>query len=220
MKKCQGRPVLGMPRHAGSRPHNTTDSGREASCIRCESVTSFIPGSNTLRHASDWQVPPRGGPCLVRLAHHEAGHIVLMELMGLTGLKAEATPTSGLAHWPQGVFDSMPDPEPDPSGIFAATAAAVFHAGLIAELLHKGVPWKGPIFYPEQSDYIRADDMLRGVFGRHASGAHAFAQKTALNVLIARWTRVQEVASHLVKHGVWYSDSAGETTNFQTQHGA
>lgn len=211
---------LGIPRHASGGSHDTTDGGREASKSRCESVTSFLPGSNTLRHACEWQMPHRGGPCLVRLAHHEAGHVAVMEWLGLTEIKAEATPVSGLTHWPLGVFESLPQPAPDPSGIYAATAAAVYHAGVIAELLQMGTTWRGPIFYPEQSDYAKADDMLRETFGRHASGAHAFAQKVALNVLIDRWERVLEVAAHLIEHGVWRSETATTPAKFGTQHGA
>ncbi len=101
--------------------------------------------------------------------------------------------------------------QPDPSGIWAATGAAVHHAGLMAELLHTGTPWHGPVFYLDQTDYLRADDMLVPTFGRHASGAHAFAQTVALNVLNDRWDRVQEIAAHLVEHGQWQFAPAGST---------
>jgi hypothetical protein len=145
------------------------------------------------------------------MAHHEAGHIAIMEWLGLNGLKAEATATSGQAHWPPGLFDSLPPAEPDPTGIYAAMAASVYHAGLMAELLHTGDAWRGPIFYPEQTDYLRADDMLTARFGRHASGAHAFAQRVALNLLSARWARVRAIAEHLVEHGIWQSDTTDPT---------
>lgn len=182
---------------------------------RCERVTSYLahlPSAATLRKSMPWQSPPRSGPDLVLVAHHEAGHIVLMEWIGLTdGLTAEATPTAGLAHWPAGAFDALPAQTPDPTGVLAATAAAVYHAGLMAEMMQAGITWTSPIFYPAQTDYVRADDMLRSIFGRHASGAHAFAQKVALNVLASRWSRVQEIASHLVNKGVWHSSPTPST---------
>jgi hypothetical protein len=182
---------------------------------RCERITSYlahIPSAATLRRSMPWQSPPRSGPDLVLIAHHEAGHIVLMEWLGLTdGLTAEATPTAGLAHWPAGAFDALPAQTPDPTGVLVATAAAVYHAGLMAELMQAGTTWTGPIFYPAQTDYQRADEMLRGTFGRHASGAHAFAQRVALNVLASRWSRVQEIGSHLVNKGVWHSSPTPPT---------
>ena len=177
---------------------------------RCERITSYLahlPSAATLRRSMPWQSPPRSGPDLVLIAHHEAGHIVLMEWLGLTdGLTAEATPTAGLAHWPAGAFDALPAQTPDPTGVLAATAAAVYHAGLMAEMMQAGSTWAGPIFYPAQTDYQRADDMLGGTFGRHASGAHAFAQRVALSVLASRWSHVQEIAAHLVDKGVWHSN--------------
>lgn len=177
-----------------------------------ESITSFQPGVHTLRRASTWQTARRHGPWRPRLAHHEAGHIVLMELLGLgVGLRAEISQDCGAAHWPPGTFDSLAEPQPDPSGIWAATAASVHHAGLMAELLHTGTPWRGPVFYPDQTDYLRADDMLVPTFGRHASGVHAFAQTVALNALQAHWSRVEEIAEHLVEHGQWQFAPAGST---------
>lgn len=184
---------------------------------RCELVTSFLPSTSTLRRSCAWQTYRRRGAHVERLAHHEAGHIALMEWLGLTGLKAEVSSTSGLAHWPPGVFESLPPPEPDPTGIWRATAASVYHAGVMAEMLHEGAAWSGPIWYADQTDYLRADDMLFATFGRHASGAHAFAQKVALNVLADRWDRVQEVAAHLVVHGAWHSEPVTSSLYCETQ---
>lgn len=179
---------------------------------RSKSTNFYQPSANTLRRARTWQTVVWHGPWKPRLAHHEAGHIVLMKLLGLSaGLRAEIGQDCGAAHWPPGTFDSLPEPQPDPSGIWAATAASVHHAGLMAELLHSGSPWRGPVFYPDQTDYLRADDMLQATFGRHASGAHAFAQTVALNVLNDRWDRVQEIAAHLVEHGQWQFAPAGST---------
>jgi hypothetical protein len=44
------------------------------------------------------EVPPElRAPDLARTAHHEAGHVVLMEWAGLTPIKASATERAGLA---------------------------------------------------------------------------------------------------------------------------
>lgn len=167
---------------------------------------SPYPEASSLRRAQAWQDPPYSGPSLERVAHHEAGHIVLFEWLGLDGIKATASPTSGRAFFPE-VFPPLPDCPPDNSGELAATAAAVFHAGVIAELLHSGHAWKGPIHYAKHRDFQQADDMLKPRFGRHASGAHSFAQRVALHVLSERWQRVQEVAAHLIEYGHWHSDA-------------
>lgn len=179
---------------------------------RNELITSFLPSAATLRRCCTWQTMARLGPWRPRLAVHEAGHLALMEWLGLgVGLKAEITAAGGVAHWPPDTFKSLGEPEPDPSGIWSATAASVYHAGIVAELLHEGTTWCGPIHYPEQTDYLRADDMLKPTFGRHASGAHAFAQKVALNVLTDRWDRVQQIAAHLVEHGQWQFEPPATT---------
>lgn len=124
----------------------------------------------------------------------------------MNGIKATATETSGRAFFPE-TWPTLADCPPDNSGELAATAAAVFHAGVMAELLHSRHGWKGPIHYPKHKDYQQADDMLKPRFGRHASGAHSFAQSVALHVLSERWHRVQEVAQHLIEHGHWHSEN-------------
>jgi len=172
---------------------------------RCKPVTQHeFPIASGLRRCRGWQfVPPAMlCPSILRVSHHEAGHAVLLEWVGLDVCEATAEPSKGLCTFkppkiPDGHFGK------DESGQLCATAAAVFHAGVIAELLCEGRSWKGPIFYPQQKDYQDADDMLCRSFGRHASGAHAFAQQVALHVLSARWDRVRQIADHLVENGRW-----------------
>lgn len=175
--------------------------------IRCNPVTFSYPASRTLRRARQWQCALPTTPDLTRVAVHEAGHVVMMEWIGMTGLSATATPTSGRANFPIDL-QNLPDPGPDATGELAATAASIFHGGMMAEVLHAGIEWTGPVYYPKQLDYINADKMLLTSFGRHSSAAHAFAQKVALHVLHARWARVQDVAAHLVAHGSWQSESS------------
>ncbi len=150
-----GRDVKPSPVRLVVGASSSSSSGKRNEPI---TFTSFQPGLHTLRRASTWQTAHRHGPWKPRLAHHEAGHIVLMELLGMgAGLRAEIGEDRGAAHWPPGAFDSLAKPQPDPSGIWAATAASVHHAGLMAELLYAGTPWSGPIFYADQTDYLRAD---------------------------------------------------------------
>ena len=166
------------------------------------------PAHATLRRAQPWQTRPNLPDPLRQAAVHEAGHIVLMRWVGLLPPKATITAhgdrVSGEAHWPaRETFAQLPDPGPDESGVLAATAAAVFHAGLAAELIESGTPWAGPIHYADATDYQRAEEMLRPSFGCHASGAHGYAQQVALHVLHARWADVEAVASELLRCGRW-----------------
>ena len=162
------------------------------------------PLVSTLRRAWQWQDTPSElhGPDLVRVAHHEAGHVVLLEWIGLTGATATATPSSGRCIMPT-VPANCPDPGDDPTGELAATAASVFHAGAMAELIYFGVKWTGPLYYPKQVDFQRADDMLMQRFGRLSSAGHGFAQRVALHALAEQWPRVQQIADTLVLHGAW-----------------
>lgn len=162
-----------------------------------------LPG--TLRRCMGWQSVPTElhRPDLARVAHHEAGHAVLLEWLGLTGVTATATATKGLCTMPPGSLENLPDPPPDHDGRLAATAASIFHGGIVAELIYLGIPWRGPIYCPKQVDYQRADDMLCERFGRHSSAGHGYAQQVAMHILASRWDRVQHIAGVLVERGVW-----------------
>lgn len=162
------------------------------------------PGAASLRRCWPWQPRGHAGADLERVAYHEAGHVVLMEWLGLEDVRAEATATGGEAHMPPGFWETpRDDPSPDDSGILAATAAAVFHAGVVAEQIMAGPPWCGPIYYPEQNDFKAAEAMLQPKFGRHSSAGHGYAQRVARHVLELHWERVQEIAAALVERGEW-----------------
>lgn len=168
------------------------------------------PKPSTLRRLAPWQSrPPHTGHDVRRLvAVHEAGHVVLMRWIGLESpaatIHADDAGTRGEAHWPdRQFFAQLPDPTPDETGILAATAASVFHAGVVAEQIESGAPWAGPIHYAYATDYQRADDMLRPAFGCHASGVHGYAQQVALHVLQVRWDAVDVVAAELLRYGRW-----------------
>ena len=167
------------------------------------------PSTTTLRRVQPWQARPKLPDPLRQTAVHEAGHIIVMKWVGLLPPEATITATddgrvSGEAHWPaRETFAQLPDPSPDETGVLAATAAAVFHAGLAAELIESGTPWAGPIHYADATDYQRAEEMLRPAFGSHASGAHAYSQQVALHVLTGRWAEVEAIADELLRTGRW-----------------
>ncbi|MDD2917437.1 hypothetical protein [Rhodoferax sp.] len=160
------------------------------------------PNPNSLKRCWPWQTYPAPLPDVQKLAHHEAGHIVMFEWLGFSESNATITPTGGLAYFGTNPGRATVGPL-DESSEITAMAASLFHGGVIAELIFAGGVWTGPLFYPWASDYQRANDMLRADFGNHSSAGHAFAQRTALNILSERWPRVHEIAKHLVRHGVW-----------------
>ena len=170
---------------------------------RCESVNPFeYPRTAVLKRAWGWQgYHLAHGPNLGRMAFHEAGHVVLLEWLGIGAKLATATQTGGVTHLP--AMPTEPPTAPDPTGELTATGAAVFHAGVMAELLHAGAKWAGPIFRPMTDDHRRAEAFLSPEFGSHSSGAHAFAQLLALHVLADRWHRVAHIAQCLIERGEW-----------------
>jgi len=170
---------------------------------RCESVNPFeYPRPAVLKRVWGWQGHHLAhGPDLGRVAHHEAGHACLLEWIGIGAASATATPSGGLTHLP--AMPTEAPAVPDPTGELTAAGAAVFHAGVMAELLHAGVEWVGPIFRPSTDDHQRAEAFLSPVFGCHSSGAHAYAQLVARHVLFERWQRVTQIAQSLIESGEW-----------------
>lgn len=165
------------------------------------------PAQSSLRRAQDWQARPCPPVSLRRIAVHEAGHVIMMKHLGLVSplatIEENETGMSGEAHLPgREFFEQLPEPS-DPSGALAATAAAVFHAGVMAEMIAFGIPWLGPVRYQDATDFQLANSMLRERFGNLASGAHAFAQQVALHVLTSRWSEIEEVCNELERTGSW-----------------
>lgn len=168
----------------------------------------YIPElPKNLRRVLSWTSLPERRPGIARMAHHEAGHVVYLEWLGIFGTSATATPTSGLTHLPEIQNPQRPEPE-DASGEITAQAAAAFHAGLMAEMLYARDKWTAPIRYPAHDDFCRADDLLSTKFGRHSSAAHAYSQCFALRILASRWERVRQIAGQLILSGTW--DESGK----------
>lgn len=141
------------------------------------------------------------GPSLERVAHHEAGHVLLMEWCGLTPTKASATDRAGLAEWDLSEIEADAPADYD-RPLAAAQAAAVLHAGVVAELIHAGLPWRGVLYRPRSQDWKLAAQLLAPHFGAGLAG-HGFSQRTAHAVLTHHWPRVQEIAAELIERGTW-----------------
>lgn len=154
------------------------------------------------------EIPPAlRGPSLARTAHHEAGHVVLMEWVGITPTGASATERGGLAHWDlTEIADATPADYDRP--LAAAQAASVMHAGVVAELIHAGLPWTGVLYRPRSQDWKLAAQLLHPHFGAGLAG-HGFSQRTAHAVLTHHWPRVQQIAAELIERGTWRPYDAG-----------
>lgn len=142
------------------------------------------------------------GPSLARTAHHEAGHIVLMEWCGLTPTGASATECEGLAEWDLSEIGADDEQVAHDRPLAAAQAAAVFHAGIVAELIHAGLPWTGVLIRARSQDWETACLLLAPHFGGGLAG-HGFSQRTAHAVLSHHWPRVQQIAAELIERGTW-----------------
>ena len=159
-------------------------------------------------HALVETPPELRGPSLARTAHHEAGHVVLMEWCGLTPTGASATEREGLARWDLSEIEADDDQVAYDRPLAAAQAAAVMHAGIVAELIHAGLPWTGVLYRPRSQDWKLACLLLAPHFGAGLAG-HGFAQRVALGVLTHHWPRVQEIAAELIERGTWRPEDAG-----------
>jgi hypothetical protein len=148
------------------------------------------------------------GPSLERIAHHEAGHIVMMEWLGVLPAEATATESTGAARFDPEQFDQDEHPTDYDRPLAAAQAASMFHAGIVAELIHAGLPWRGVTIRMQSQDWRHAHRILAPHFGHGLSG-HGFSQRTALAVLTHRWARVQEIANQITTSGRW-SPNQGE----------
>lgn len=155
-----------------------------------------------------WQSCPKHPDPMRRIAVHEAGHVVVMRAFGLESpsatIEANEQGWHGEAHFPDRPALNHPGATPtEQAAAVAPIAAAMFHAGVIAEMIDSATPWSGPIYYPSASDFQMANEMLRPAFGNLASGAHAFAQRVALHLLAAAWAEVEAIADELLRTGTW-----------------
>jgi hypothetical protein len=157
-----------------------------------------------LRRVWAWQPCPWGGGPTGRnaVAWHEAGHAVYARWIGLSMRRAELSDAGGSCiPSPLDAVD-LGQPE-DATGEIRATAAGLFHAGLAAELLYAGVPWRGPIARPLQDDHGKAERMLAQGGCVRTTPGHAYAQLQALHALSAHWANVCDIANTLLREGEW-----------------
>lgn len=148
------------------------------------------------------------------IGYHEAGHAVLMLALGITGIRArlfddgsrgEVTPQPPAT--PQEPLPRLPLAIEQANAIWCA---AVFHAGVEAELLAggfrapPGTEWRDRA----TSDFERADTALGGLFFR--GRPHGFAKATARAVLSRNREALDSIARRLIDAGEWKpSDTPG-----------
>lgn len=137
-----------------------------------------------------------------RYAFHEAGHVVLLEWVGITPTSARADDRGGEVLFNPGELDGDTTPTDYDSPLAAAQAAAIYHAGIVAELILTGQRWQGVTIRHKSGDWQKARVILAPHFGIGLAG-HGFSQRVALAVLTACWPRVQEVADVLIEDGTW-----------------
>lgn len=164
---------------------------------------------------------PHGGepwqPCTApatdprrRVAVHEAGHVVVLRAFAITAPMAVASPSGGHTDLPVQAIAHAPALAA-PCWQAAVCAAAVCHAGALAELIDTDrLPaWVGPLENWSADDMRRACDILRdggGFAPQDDRAAHGAAQRLAAHILLARWPEVQAVAAELERCGRWTPD--------------
>lgn len=170
------------------------------------------PDLADLRRVWAWEPCPWAGSPAGReaTAWHEAGHVVYGRWLGWEPSRAELHADGGNCF--TAPLPTTGAPSKDETGELRATAAGLLHAGLAAELLHAGLPWRGPIARTAQADHKVAEALLAIGCGANTLPSHAYAQLLALHVLSARWDEVAVVAHDLLTHGEWTPSAPGAPT--------
>lgn len=168
------------------------------------------PGLADLRRVWAWEPCPWGGGPADRqaVAWHEAGHAVYARWIGWGMCRVELHDGGGHCVPSRLDLEAVAQPE-DATGEIRATAAGLFHAGLAAELLYAGLPWRGPIARPLQDDHRKAELMLAQGFGVRTLEGHAYAQLQAMHALSAHWGDVCDIAQTLLQSGEWTPETHG-----------
>lgn len=141
------------------------------------------------------------------IAHHEAGHAALMLALGVSDIHARLIDEGRGEVLPPAPVLPLEAPPRLPLAIEQANAiwcAAVFHAGVEAELLAggfhapPGTEWRDRT----TSDFVRAADALGKLFWR--GPPHGFAKATARAVLSCNREAVERIARCLIDAGEWH----------------
>lgn len=135
-------------------------------------------------------------------AIHEAGHFVVAERLLEQGARISAFVDSdgnGTCSW-----DQMYKSDRLKRG---RDAAAIAHAGAMAELSISGEAWSAPIRHAHSYDWSTAERELQGSCSMPC--AHALAQKVALILIEIYWSRVREVAEALHDTGRFTATAPG-----------
>lgn len=132
------------------------------------------------------------------IAYHEAGHAVMIHLFRLRQNGAEVGASGGKVHLnpppPVSVDIAMPVVDLQ---IAALRIAAVFLAGVMAQMLKDGIGLEG-VLLDDSSDWRRAGQVLDGAeIPGSATGRLFYCQKLAMAMLSRRWCTVVAVAEAL-----------------------
>lgn len=154
------------------------------------------------------------------VAYHEAGHAVLLHLIGATTVHAAAA-DEGTGTTRCSRADPLPagpsnDAEDQAACIFAAAAC---HAGMEAELLHgRFTPAAGEGWHAiHQPDLDLAERILAASF---STAPHGYTKAVARAILCLNWHAIELIAVHILVRGEWRSgDTPGLTIRMGEESG-
>lgn len=153
-----------------------------------------------------WHASRKANP-LQHLARHEAGHVVVMAALGVPGLSASISDagSAGAAVHQARAVEAPASEVVAYRRAGALAAAAIFHAGIEAELLAvglaspPGIEWR----LTATTDHSRADEVLREFF--HVQ-PHGFAKAFARAVISRNLDSLDRIARHMERTGAWHPD--------------
>lgn len=161
------------------------------------------PKWQTVRRAADISPSPDLPSSLYATAYHEAAHAVVADSFNVPSLEAIARDDgpSFVRYKEQkqeqdasrAPFDAMPA---ELKQIIATEVAAIYYAGVEAELLLTGAPRTGPLLR-HCTDWLKAGVLLAETFGG-GIGPVWYSQRLARAILTERWALVERVAHALV----------------------
>lgn len=134
------------------------------------------------------------------IAHHEAGHAVFCEMVGIPYTAIEMEADKGRVHLDNEAIQAAPqtlltDHEKEHA---TCLIVAMYCAGLQAELLLLGLPLDG-VMLPDDTDHREARRRLMEQFG--SITPLGYCQHVARAALSRRWGRVKQLAAQLLQEG-------------------
>jgi len=151
-------------------------------------------------------LPPQN---LRSVAYHEAGHAALQGALGYRVTRCFATDTEGIS---EASYPGAEHARIENMGLnkfplqleqdLACWLAATSFAGIQAEMLMYGLPFKG-MFQRQDSDTEHANQCLMRVFTSDSDreSAAGYSQELARAALMHLWPAVEVIAETLIAHG-------------------